>query len=43
MEKRDQNKYKRKKTIGKNISDIVFVIIEWKTIKNNTDKKEKEN
>jgi len=35
MENRD-----KKKKIGNNISDIVFVIIKWKTIKNNT-KKEK--
>ena len=32
----------KKKKIGNNISDIVFVIIKWKTIKNNTKKEDKE-
>ena len=41
---RDKNKYKRKKKIGNNISDIYkFVIIKWKSIMNNTKKKEIKN
>ena len=38
-EKKRQEQIKRKKKIGYNISDIVFVIIKWKTINNNTNKK----
>ena len=31
------------KKIGNNISDKLFVVIKWKTIKNNTKKKETKN
>ena len=43
--KRDkEQKYQKKKRIGNNVSDIQFVIIKWKTIKNNIQtKKETKN
>ena len=37
--KRQKNKYQRMKKIGNNVSNIQFVILKWKTIKNNIQKK----